>query len=141
MSRFGYRALPGFLDESIEGNTSIWVARHADSDAWRDLVLALDRLALRRCNVAGEGDEQIARDALLNGDVCSGRTLGIAVGEHRIDRELGNPGRFRDAACDLARNSVGDEGFGGLVGRRCCSCCALVLSWVWPLGRPSLADY
>ena len=120
-SRFRGRALPCFLDEGIEGDASVGVARDADSDAWRDLVLALDRLALRRCDVAGEGDEQVARDALLNSDVCSGRTLGVAVGKHRIDGELRDPGYFRDATGYLARNLVGDEGLGGLVGGRCCS--------------------
>jgi len=47
-----WRTLPSFLDECIEGDATIRIARNADGDAWRNLVLALDRLALGGCDVA-----------------------------------------------------------------------------------------
>src|ERR1700678_4259997 len=63
--------LPGLLDQRIEGHAPVLIAGGADCNAGRKLVLPLDGLVLRRCNIAGEGDEEISRDALLDGDVCA----------------------------------------------------------------------
>ena len=64
--------LLAFLDQCVDGEASVWIACGADGHAGRDLVLALNGLALGGGDVAGEGDEEIAGDALMDGDVGAG---------------------------------------------------------------------
>src|ERR1700677_168566 len=96
------RPLPSLLNQSIHGDSSVLIAGSADCKARRNLILALDGLVLRRGYIAREGDEEIARDALLNGDICARRSLARSTRKHGIDGKLGDACNLRDAAGHLA---------------------------------------
>ena len=66
--------LPTFLDQRIDGETSVGIASRADGHARRHLVLTLNGLSLRSLNVGREGHEQVAGYTLLYRDVraCRG---------------------------------------------------------------------
>src|SRR5579871_4206300 len=90
---------PALLDQRVEGEAAVGVARKAERHPRRDLVLSLNGLALRSGHIGGKRDEQVRRDALLHSDVCA---LRGGAAHHRADGELRNAGGFRHAAGDLA---------------------------------------
>lgn len=80
------RSLPAFLDESVEGESTIRVSRCADGDTGRDPVLPLNRLSLRGGHVGGESDEQVPGDSLLDRQIRARRAGLGAAGDHWADR-------------------------------------------------------
>src|ERR1700733_1514003 len=94
--------LPSLLDQRIDRDATALVAGSADRKARRNLILALDGLVLRRGDIARECDEEISRDALLNGDIGARGSLTRATRKHGIDGKLGDTRDLRDAAGHLA---------------------------------------
>src|ERR1700678_391048 len=94
--------LPGLLDQRIHRKATVLIAGSADCDPRRKLVLPLDGLVLGRSYIAGKRDEEISRNALLNGDIRARRSLAGSTRQHRIDGKLGDTCNFRDPAAHLA---------------------------------------
>src|ERR1700735_4156154 len=86
--------LPGLLDLRIHRNAPALIAGGADCEARRNLVLPLDGLVLRRGYVAGKGDKEISRNALLNRNIRARRSLAGSTRQHWVDGKLGD-------ACNL----------------------------------------
>jgi hypothetical protein len=110
----GRASLLALFYECVDGKAPVGIASGAEGDAWSDLILTLYGLALSGGDIAGEGDEEVAGDALLDGDVRTS-VLPTAVGQNWIHRELRNSSHFGNAAGDLAGDLVSHEGFGRLV--------------------------
>ncbi len=72
------------MHAGVETETAVLITRSADRPAWVQLILDLDRLALSLGNVRLECDEEIAGDALLDGDAGTG-VCASAVAKCGID--------------------------------------------------------
>src|SRR5947209_9909211 len=87
---------PVLMNLGIEAKSAILVARPAERNPRVEVVLQFDGRILRLGHVRGEGHEQVAGYALLNGDASTGVLL--VVSQFGIDRKL------RDA-CDLLQSA------------------------------------
>ena len=67
--RYCSRAHQVFLISASTAEAAVLIARGADGNARRNLILPLNDLVLRGSHVGGEGNEQIAGYALADGDV------------------------------------------------------------------------
>src|ERR1035438_2696247 len=70
--------LPTFLDQRIQSEPAVGVARGTDGYTRRNLVLTLNRLALRGGHVGRKRHKETSGHPLLNRDVSARRPLAAA---------------------------------------------------------------
>ena len=107
-------ALESLAPLDVNGKAAIFIPDATHRPASIYLVFQLDAFALRRSHIRSKGEQQLAGNALLNGQLCTGVLLLAA--DRGIDRKMRKSRQPLHVAADLAAQTFGEDGLGSQAG-------------------------